>query len=237
MNKRYALAFRLSLLVLLSLPMVSCAARNRETKSKLRTSPSVQTSPTAQASSPHETPLEDALSQLIRSGERLLGKPYRSRGIAPWPLDCSGYVSYLYQKLGVSIPRSSAALSTFVKKVAEARPGDLVFFKGRNASSSRVGHVALVVDNKDGDLTIMHSTNSRGIIKHKLKSHRYFNKRFLYVGRLPWMAEMLRKEGIETPQTSNTPIRPAAVRPPLPWLEPISNLWSAITPPPTSQVQ
>lgn len=236
MNPKYTLASRLYLLVLLSLPLVSCAARNKKSKSKPATSHSVQTAQVSRAASTDEPLLEEALSQLIRSGERLLGKPYRSRGIAPWPLDCSGYVSYLYKMLGVQIPRSSAALSTFVKKVAEARPGDLVFFKGRNASSSRVGHVALVVDNKDGDLTIMHSTNSRGIIKHKLKSSGYFNKRFLYVGRLPWMSEMLKKSGIDTPQTRNTPIRPTAAQPPLPWLEPTPSLWSALTPPPSCQL-
>lgn len=136
--------------------------------------------------------LTTLLSSLISKGEQLLGKPYRATGIAPWALDCSGYVCYLYKQLGISIPRSSAALSTYTERVDEPKAGDLIFFKGRNAAAQRVGHVALVVSNTDGDPVIMHSTTSRGIVKHRLSKVAYFSKRYLFAGRLPQISELLR---------------------------------------------
>lgn len=141
-----------------------------------------------------DTELTTLINKLISKGEKLLGKPYRASGIAPWVLDCSGYVCYLYNQLGINIPRTSAALSTYTERVAEPKAGDLIFFKGRNASAKRVGHVALVVDNNNGDPIIMHSTNSRGIIKHRLSQVAYFSKRYLFAGRLPEIAEMLKTD-------------------------------------------
>lgn len=189
---RSAVLCRLLLLAALSLPSVGCAAKvskqGRKSKHKKEVSAEREQQVAAKADGGM---LNELLGKLIAQGEKLLGKPYRCTGIAPWPLDCSGYVSYLYNLLGVSIPHSSAALSTLAHKVKEPRPGDLVFFKGRNARSSRVGHVALVVENNNGELTIMHSTNSRGIIKHKLSSDAYFKSRYLFVGRLPWMKQMI----------------------------------------------
>lgn len=138
--------------------------------------------------------LNTLISTLISKGEKLLGKPYRARGIAPWVLDCSGYVCYLYKQLGISLPRTSAALSTYTERVEEPQAGDLIFFKGRNASAKRVGHVALVVSNNNGDPIIMHSTTSRGIVKHRLSKVAYFSKRYLFAGRLPQIAEMLRED-------------------------------------------
>lgn len=152
--------------------------------------------------------LKHIVANVIAQGERLLGRRYRTTGVAPWPLDCSGYVSYLYSKQGMSIPRSSAALSTFARKVDDPQPGDLVFFKGRNASSSRVGHVALVVENNDGDLVIMHSTNSRGIIKHRLKNDRYFSSRYLFVGRIPQMSDLWRQHREQGEKPRPAPLKP-----------------------------
>lgn len=138
--------------------------------------------------------LSALIAGLISKGEKLLGKPYCAKGIAPWGLDCSGYICYLYQQLGISLPRTSAAMSAYTERVAEPQAGDLIFFKGRNASAGRVGHVALVVSNHDGDPVIMHSTTSRGIIRHRLSQVAYFSKRYLFAGRLPQISEMLRND-------------------------------------------
>lgn len=145
-------------------------------------------------SSHHLIAFNANIATLIEKGEALLGKPYRVRGIAPWALDCSGYVSYLYKQLGMHIPRSSAALSNFTERVETPQPGDLLFFKGRNTSTKRVGHVALVVANDDGDPIIMHSTCQRGIIKHRLSQMAYFSKRYLFAGRVPQIAKLLSEE-------------------------------------------
>lgn len=164
------------------------AARKRKRKRAKAKTTAVVAPIVSSATSPH-TP--EVVAQTIRYGERLLGKRYRTRGIAPWPLDCSGYISYIYSLVGVRLPRSSAEQGVHTIRTDNPQPGDLVFFRGRNAKSSRVGHVALVVENNDGDLVIMHSTNSRGIIKHRLRDDAYFRSRMLYAGRIPALAEQI----------------------------------------------
>ena len=58
-----------------------------------------------------------------------------------WPLRrCSGLVSWVYGRLGVSLPHNAAALYDVGSPVegASLRPGDLVFFSG-------LGHVGLYI--------------------------------------------------------------------------------------------
>jgi len=103
----------------------------------------------------------DIVSSIITDGEKLLGLPYRASGIAPWVLDCSGFTSYIFSLHNIKIPRSSAAQAEFgeVVNVKNAQPGDLLIFTGRDASSKRPGHVALVVSNDNGKIKMIHSCN------------------------------------------------------------------------------
>ena len=41
---------------------------------------------------------------VVDHGQKLLGHRYRTTGIAKWPLDCSGFVSYIYSLEGIKIP-------------------------------------------------------------------------------------------------------------------------------------
>lgn len=69
-----------------------------------------------------------------------LGVPYSYGGASPAGFDCSGLVSWVYGRLGVSLPHNAAALYGVGQPVAPAslRPGDLVFFSG-------LGHVGLYI--------------------------------------------------------------------------------------------
>jgi cell wall-associated NlpC family hydrolase len=59
-----------------------------------------------------------------------LGAPYRWGATGPSAFDCSGLVSWAYKKVGVSLPRTSRAMSGVGRAVPKSalRPGDLVFF-------------------------------------------------------------------------------------------------------------
>ena len=83
--------------------------------------------------------LAEGTPNLIRTvvdhGQKLLGHRYRATGIAKWPLDCSGFVSYIYSLEGIKIPRSSGAIAVYANKIKDPQPGDLLFFKGRKVAS------------------------------------------------------------------------------------------------------
>ncbi|MBI3510812.1 MAG: C40 family peptidase [Bacteroidetes bacterium] len=99
--------------------------------------------------------------------------------------DCSHFVSYCYKKYGVNIPCSSAGLSTLGKKIniADVRPGDLMFFKGRNSKNPKVGHVSLVIENNDGHIKLIHATD-RGVVIDEYDKMKYYRDRFIMARRL-----------------------------------------------------
>lgn len=140
-------------------------------------------------------PTGDLVEDLIVLGKRYLGKPYRYRGVAPWPFDCSGYLCYLFGCFDIQLPRTSADMAVYTERIDQPQPGDLLFFKGRNRRSRRVGHVALVIKVEGNSITMMHSTTSRGIIIEKLENSGYFSSRFLWAGRIPALYKRLQLAG------------------------------------------
>lgn len=128
-----------------------------------------------------------SIDSLIAFGKTFVGLPYRSKieGV-PQLMDCSGYMGMLFQNFGVTLPRSSAEIANVTKKIPlkEAQVGDFIFFKGRNTNQNRVGHVALIIENHNGELQMLHSSVSKGITIDKYPDTYYYSKRFVKVGRL-----------------------------------------------------
>lgn len=157
-----------------------------------------------------KTAHDELVADLIDTGKELLGKPYGYRGNLPWRMDCSGFVSYVYSQYGITVPRGSATQARYVKPVKkeDVLPGDLLFFTGRNRGSGRVGHVAMVIDVVDGDLVMMHSTNSRGIIIERLGRSAYFSSRYLSAGRVPEMNKLIEEGTVMVPEPKLSPIAP-----------------------------
>ncbi len=176
-----------------------CAVLLCSKKAFAQTSVSPHTPSRSTASFQHGNPEEDFevsvfVEKIISEGKKLIGKPYRYRVAKKLNLDCSGFISYIFSKFDIALPRSSSAQHIHTHPIVDPRPGDLIFFKGRNARSSRVGHVGMVVDVKDDDITMLHSSCSKGIVIEKVKSHAYYNRRYVGVGRVPELAKMLRNE-------------------------------------------
>lgn len=141
--------------------------------------------------------LHPEVQRLLNHGRELLGRRYRSRA-GGFTLDCSGFVSYAFSKLNIKLPRSSSSMSSATESIprAEIRPGDLLFFKGRNARSSRVGHVALVVDVEGDQIMMIHSSTSRGVIIERYDSP-YYAKRYIGAGRVAALAELIAESALD----------------------------------------
>ena len=89
-------------------------------------------------------------SAVVAEAQKYLGVPYVWGGTDPSKgLDCSGFTQLVFGNLGIDLPRVSAQQATAgqpVASLAQARPGDLVFF---DHSSSRAGidHVGIYIGN------------------------------------------------------------------------------------------
>jgi hypothetical protein len=73
----------------------------------------------------------------------LWGGTNRAQGV-----DCSGLVQDVYSSLGINLPRTSqeqALVGQAVPSVADAQPGDLVFFAGSDGTPAAPGHVGIYI--------------------------------------------------------------------------------------------
>ena len=89
-------------------------------------------------------------------------------------LDCSGMVSYVYQKsVDMRLAGSAADLARQGRPVPaeQLRPGDLVFFNTRNKSYS---HVGIYI----GDARFVHAPSSRGKVRTESLRNGWFAARF-----------------------------------------------------------
>lgn len=125
------------------------------------------------------------VSNILTYAEQYIGVPYRSGGVSGNGFDCSGFTSTVFREFGVPMPRTTngqAVLGIDVD-LSETKPGDLLFFKGRNSASNRIGHVALVTETKEGDIRFIHASVSKGITIDSI-NQTYYKERIIKAKRL-----------------------------------------------------
>ena len=89
------------------------------------------------------TPVAAVRGSAMENALSKLGARYRYGAAGPNAFDCSGLVYWSYGREGVTLPRTSRAMSQFGTPVAKGnlQPGDLVFFY------RPVSHVAIYIGN------------------------------------------------------------------------------------------
>lgn len=82
----------------------------------------------AVASAPSITDSATAAA-VIANAKQYLGVPYVWGGSTPSGFDCSGFVSYVYRSVGISLPRTSSSQQNVGTRISptQVQPGDLVF--------------------------------------------------------------------------------------------------------------
>lgn len=100
-----------------------------------QTAEGTETAATTSAPAATSAPASAAGSDIISIAGRYVGTPYVSGGSTPDGFDCSGFTSYVYAQVGISLPRSSGAQAAggTVISSSEAQPGDLVYAPGHVA--------------------------------------------------------------------------------------------------------
>ncbi len=104
---------------------------------------------------------------------KTIGTTYKTGGMSTAGFDCSGFTKYVFNKVGLTLPRTSKAqfnIGTAVSK-SKLRSGDLVFF---NTLGKGVSHVGIYV----GNGKFAQSSSSHGVTITSL-SNSYWSKRYV----------------------------------------------------------
>ncbi len=110
---------------------------------------------------------------IVQTAKEHLGAAYRSGGTTRAGFDCSGLVYRVYGDAGVRVARSTAEQIRQGRAVSmsQAKPGDLVFFRQKG----KVNHVGIVERVRAGQLWVIHSSTSQGVIREDIRSSWYWS--------------------------------------------------------------
>jgi cell wall-associated NlpC family hydrolase len=111
--------------------------------------------------------------------QNYVGHKYRYATADPRKgFDCSGFTSYVMGEYKIKISPGSTTQAKQGAKVTlqNAQPGDLIFF----GKKGRISHVALLIENNENGLTVVHSTNTRGVVVENVSQSDYWKKKILF---------------------------------------------------------
>lgn len=126
---------------------------------------------------------------IIWYAKQQLGVPYKyaSADPAKGGLDCSGFLYYVFGHFKIKVPRTSKDYMTYGKSIEKnaAQKGDVIVFTGTDATKRVGGHVGIIIENNNGDISFIHSSSgkNKGVIISKLTDS-YYTQRFLKIVRV-----------------------------------------------------
>lgn len=109
-----------------------------------------------------------------------LGRPYVWGGADLTGFDCSGLVRFIYDQVGIAVPRTAAEQFSVAKRIeiAGLEPGDLLFF--RTQQGQRISHVAIYT----GEGRFIHAPRSGQLVEFRELDDEYYRPRLAGAGRL-----------------------------------------------------
>lgn len=111
-------------------------------------------------------------AKIVETAKKYLGTPYVWGGADPSGFDCSGFVYYVYNSLGIKISRTQATMYSKGTAVAKAdlQPGDIVFFQ--NTYKEGISHCGIYV----GDGKFIHSPHSGEVVSYASLNSDYYTE-------------------------------------------------------------
>ena len=118
------------------------AAQSNNNQQQNNNNQAAQASSQAQQSSTTRT---GSGNNVVSYAESFIGVPYVYGGTTPSGFDCSGFVQYVYNHFGKSLPRTTTQQENYGTQipVSQAQPGDLYFWGNKGSAY----HVAICVGN------------------------------------------------------------------------------------------
>jgi cell wall-associated NlpC family hydrolase len=179
----FSLALIFFVLALLALPSVGAAANDSSTATP---EPGVANTVSAEAlalvsaglEAKPPVPVADRRGRkAVAIAVRYLGVSYRWGGASPAGFDCSGFVVYVYGRVGVTLPHNGAMLWAKGRAVErrDLEPGDVVFFNG-------LSHVGIFI----GRDSFVHSPHTGDVVKISRLSESSYRTTYVRARRYSW---------------------------------------------------
>jgi NlpC/P60 family len=112
---------------------------------------------------------------VVDLAERLIGHPYAWGAEGPKAFDCSGLTQYVFQQVGIDLPRRAIDQSEFGDSARrQLRRGDLVFFS-TDDRKTLVTHVGIY----DGAGTMINASKRYGRVRRDDLNDSYWTARFM----------------------------------------------------------
>lgn len=127
--------------------------------------------------------------ELVNFAETLEGIPYKYGSTDPQiGFDCSGFITYVFNHFGISVPRSSIDFTHVEKEIRlrDAKRGDLILFTGTDSTKRVVGHMGIITADKgmSDEFEFIHSTSGKAYSVTKTPLNKYYQGRFVKVIRI-----------------------------------------------------
>ena len=183
------IVFRLALIAALALGSGACAARGGVPRPfpGAALPPGAREAPSDRVEAPGDQPetpptvdplprstAPPTIAAVVDTAIEYLGVPYRYGGSDPSGFDCSGFVQYVFARVGAMLPREVRDQYHVGRRIDwdDVKAGDLLFFETVSRGASHVG-MAL------SEGRFVHAPSSRGVVRVEPYTASYWARRFV----------------------------------------------------------
>ncbi len=125
--------------------------------------------------------------EVLSYSQTLIGTPYKyGSADSAEGFDCSGFITYVFNHFGITVPRSSIDFTDVKREVTidKAKPADLVLFTGTDSTIRDVGHMGIITSNINNEVNFIHSTSGKAHGVTITSLNKYYMSRFVKVIRI-----------------------------------------------------
>ena len=126
-------------------------------------------------------------NSVIDFAETLIGTKYKyGSAIKEQGFDCSGFITYVFQRFKIQVPRVSKDFTNagYPVPLDASKPGDLILFTGTDTTGWVVGHMGMITENDNGKIKFIHSSSGKSIGVIISPMSKYYATRFVKVIRV-----------------------------------------------------
>ena len=102
----------------------------------------------------------------VAYSKKFLGTPYKYGSVIPENgLDCSGFITVVFNHFNVKAPRSSVNFTDegIEVDIKKAKPGDIILFTGSDNASGIVGHMGIITSVVEDSIQFIHSASGKNV--------------------------------------------------------------------------